>query len=390
MTTLAAYDQVRWPRPACMVGLVAAIALVIPYVRGMFIDAGARWLYVFLLAFTVAFALTPLMIQIGVAFGLVDHPSERKVHRAPVPRIGGIAVYLAFAGSVLVNSVLSSNMEAILIGGSLLLVIGVWDDACELPAWLKLVAQLAAAGLVIHAGIVLTLLPPTHLGTAINVFLTLLWIVGITNAFNFFDGMDGLATGLAMLMAFFMGLVASQTDQPGLGWLAVAVIGACLGFFPYNFRLRKGTALVFLGDGGSFFLGFTLACLAVKGNWADDNPIVSFSNPLLIFGVLIYDMIHITVERIVTGKVQSVREWIDYVGKDHLHHRLERLMGSKRASVELIFALTTSLGLAAIVLRKADTMDAILLLAQAALIVIMITIMEQHSRREGQDDGSDS
>src|SRR5581483_6178678 len=98
-----------------------------------------------------------------------------------------------------------------------------------------------------------------------------------------------------------------------------------------------------------------LACLAVKGNWADNNPIVSFSNPLLIFGVLIYDMIHITVERISTGKVGSVREWIEYVGKDHLHHRLHRLLGSRRASVELIFALTTALGLAAIVLRNADT-----------------------------------
>lgn len=373
--------ELRWTVPAGIIGLIGVIVLLLPGVRSTFIIAGARWLYIFFLSFAAAFALTPVMIRLGLAFRLVDHPSERKIHQAPVPRIGGIAVYLGFAGAVLVNSILSANMEAILIGGSLLLVVGILDDARELPAWLKLLAQLVAAGLVISSDIVLTLLPSGYGGSAVNIFLTLLWIVGITNAFNFVDGMDGLAAGLAMLMAFFMGLVAFQTDQPGLGWLAVAIIGACLGFFPYNFRIRKGPALIFLGDGGSTFLGFTLACLAVKGNWADDSPIVSFSNPLLIFGVLIYDMIHITVERIVTGKIHTIKEWIDYVGTDHLHHRLERLLGSKRASVKMIFALTTTLGLAAIVLRKADTMDAILLLAQAALIVIMLTIMEQHSRR---------
>ncbi len=188
--------------------------------------------------------------------------------------------------------------------------------------------------------------------------------------------MDGLATGLAILIAFFMGLVAFDTNQPYLGWLALAMIGAGIGFFPYNFSLRR-PGLIFLGDGGSTFLGFTLACLAVKGNWADHNPIVSFSNPLLIFGVLIYDMIHITVERVLTKKVRTVKEWIDFVGQDHLHHRLERALGSRQASVGMIFVLTICLGLAAMVLRHADTADAVMLLAQAVLILLMMTILER-------------
>ncbi len=124
-----------------------------------------------------------------------------------------------------------------------------------------------------------------------------------------------------------------------------------------------------------------MACMAVKGYWADNNPIVAFSNPLLIFGVLIYDMIHITLERVTTGKVRSLSDWIDYVGKDHLHHRLERVLGSRLASVGMIFGLTICLGLAAMVLRKADTVEAILLLTQAVLIVIMITILERAGRR---------
>jgi UDP-GlcNAc:undecaprenyl-phosphate GlcNAc-1-phosphate transferase len=363
-------------------GLGGVIVLLLPPVHDVFIVEGRRWLHIYLLAFTATYALTPVMIRLGIKWGLVDRPTERKIHHTPIPRIGGIAVYLGFAGSLLANSILLSQMGAVLLAGSLLLVVGVWDDARELPAWVKLAAQMLASGLVIASGVLLHLLPEGPVGNAINLFLTVLWLVGITNAFNFFDGMDGLAAGLAMLMAFFMGLVAYETDQPALAWLAVAVVGASLGFFPYNFRRNQRPALIFLGDGGSTFLGFTLACLAVKGNWADNNPIVSFSNPLLIFGVLIYDMIHITVERIVTGKVSTIKEWIDFVGTDHLHHRLARLLGSTRASVEMIFALTICLGLAALVLRKADTRDAVLLLAQAALIVILITILEQHARRE--------
>ena len=175
-------------------------------------------------------------------------------------------------------------------------------------------------------------------------------------------------------------MVASQTNQAALGFLALAIVGAGLGFLPYNLRI-KGPAHIFLGDGGSTFLGFTLACLAVKGEWADNNPVVSFSNPLLIFGVLIYDMIHTTVERILTGKVRSIKGWIEHVGKDHLHHRFERALGSRLASVSMIFALTICLGLAAMVLRKAGTAEAILLLTQACLIVIMVTILEHAGRR---------
>ncbi len=245
----------------------------------------------------------------------------------------------------------------------------------------KLVAQLVAAGIVIATGKVLTLFPSGPVGDVANVLLTLLWIVGITNAFNFFDGMDGLATGLAILIAGFMGAVAFETNQPGLGWLAIAIIGAGVGFLPYNFRGRK-PAVIFLGDGGATFLGFTLACLAVKGNWADHSPIVSFSNPLLIFGVLIYDMIHITVERVATGKVRSIKEWLDYVGKDHLHHRLERALGSRQASVAMIFLMTICLGLAALALRHAGTAEALLLLVQACLIVAMITILEWSGRQK--------
>ena len=371
----------RWLTPAALGALLGAVTLAVPTVRQLFVFEGLRWLYILLFAFLGVGALTPLMVHLSHQWGLVDQPSDRKIHVYPTPRLGGAAVYLGFLGSVLMNSILPDWMIATLAAGSLLLIVGIIDDVWELPASSKLVAQLVAAGIVIATGKVLTLFPSGPVGDIANVMLTLLWIVGITNAFNFFDGMDGLATGLAILIAGFMGAVAFETNQPGLGWLAIAIIGAGVGFLPYNFRGRRH-AVIFLGDGGATFLGFTLACLAVKGNWADHNPIVSFSNPLLIFGVLIYDMIHITVERVATGKVRSIKKWLDYVGKDHLHHRLERALGSRQASVAMIFLMTICLGLAALALRDAGTAEALLLLVQACLIVVMITILEWSGRQK--------
>lgn len=371
----------RWLTPAALGALLGVVALIVPAVRQLFVFEGLRWLYILLFAFLGAGALTPLMVHLAHQWGLVDQPSDRKIHAHPTPRLGGVAVYLGFLGSVLLNSILPDWMIATLAAGSLLLIVGVIDDIWELPASSKLVAQLVAAGIVIATGKVLTLFPIGPIGDVANVILTLFWIVGITNAFNFFDGMDGLATGLAILIAGFMGAVAFETNQPGLGWLAIAIIGAGVGFLPYNFRGRK-PAVIFLGDGGATFLGFTLACLAVEGNWADHSPIVSFSNPLLIFGVLIYDMIHISIERVATGKVHSVKEWLDYVGKDHLHHRLERALGSRQASVAMICLMTICLGLAALALRYAGTAEAMLLLLQACLIVAMITILEWSGRQK--------
>jgi UDP-GlcNAc:undecaprenyl-phosphate GlcNAc-1-phosphate transferase len=322
----------------------------------------------------------------AVRIGAVDHPSSRKIHESSTPMLGGVAVYVAFLIAIMANTaglaaplVLNEGMLGVLAGGTLLLLVGVRDDIRQVPATVKLAVQIVAAAIVIWAGKLLTFFPHGLWGDTLNVLLTVLWIVGITNAFNFFDGMDGLATGLAIITAFFLGVVAFQTDQPTLGWVAVALVGAGLGFFPYNFR-PKASATIFLGDAGSTFLGFTLACLAVKGNWADQNPIVSVCTPILIFGILIYDMVHTTVDRIYLGKVRTVKGYLEYVGKDHMHHRLERVLGSRTETVFIIFLLSIALGLAGVVLRNARTVDALFLLLQATIIVVVVSILERRGR----------
>ena len=150
--------------------------------------------------------------------------------------------------------------------------------------------------------------------------------------------------------------------------------------FSFNFGLKK-SASIFLGDAGSTFIGFILAALAIKGDWADNSWIVSFSAPVLIFWILIYDMAYITIERIVTGKVKSLKEWIDYVGTDHIHHRLYKFLGDKRKAVLFIYFLCATLGISAITLRYARPIDGVLLVVQAFLITVIVSIAEYSGRK---------
>ena len=362
-----------------LVVLTTAAVLLVTPLRGIWLSYGGRWAYILLVAALTAFGSTPLMIRLAFHLRVLDYPDARKVHGAPTPLMGGLAVYLAFGISILANSIIDQQVVAILIGASLLVLVGVLDDLHPLPAGVKLLAQLLAVAVVIGSGIVLTLFPRTLFGNVADAILTIIWLLGITNAMNFFDGMDGLATGLSIITAGLMAIVAVQTFQPFLGWFAAAMVGSCLGFLPFNFRARRPAA-IFLGDAGSTFLGFTLAALAVKGEWAE-NGIVDIAAPALIFWVFIFDMTYITLARILSGKVRNFREWIDYVGKDHLHHRLDALLGSHRKTVLLIFLLSIAMGLAAVALRNAETLEAVLLVLQAVILAIIFSILERVGQR---------
>jgi len=355
------------------------LILLFPPTKRFFSSLGQRWFYITALSFTVSFCLTPLFRYLAIKWGLLDSPDARKIHKKATPLLGGAAIFVAFGIGILINGVYSTELFAILAASSIVFVTGLIDDFKEVPASIKLFVQVVSTVLVMSFGIVLRVFP-TGLGPfsqVLNIALTVLWVVGITNAMNFFDGMDGLATGLGAILSFFLGIVAFQTAQPFLGWIAVAMMGSCLGFLPYNFRSKR-SASIFLGDGGSTFIGFLLACLAVYGDWSESNPIVALASPVLIFWVLIFDMAHITVDRIVTGKVLSFKEWIEYVGKDHLHHRLSSVLGGPKKAVLFIYFLSLALGISAVVLRNARTIDAILLLLQALLIVLLVTILERH------------
>jgi len=372
-----------------VVMLAVIVILIIPQVRRAFLDVGFRWIYVLCLSFCISFALTPVAARLAYRFKILDQPDERKIHDSATPLLGGAAVFIAFLLSILLNGIFSIKLGAILAASAVLFVIGMVDDTGEIRAGLKLVAQLFCTVLVIAAGIVLKVVPDTlgYVAVVGNIVLTFLWIVGITNAMNFFDGMDGLAAGLGAIISFFLGVVAFQTDQAFLGWIAVAMMGSCIGFLPYNFRVN-GKALIFLGDAGSTVIGFILGCIAVYGNWSDSSPIVALASPLLIFWILVFDMVHITVERIATGKVKNLRQWVEYVGKDHMHHRISYALGGSKKSVLFIFLLSCCLGASAILLRNAQSIDALVLLGQALIIVILITVLERRGRHLANQNGT--
>jgi UDP-GlcNAc:undecaprenyl-phosphate GlcNAc-1-phosphate transferase len=348
-----------------------------PATRFFFVHTGRRWLYILILAFSFSGLTTPICRLLALNWGLVDNPSGHKIHNEPTPLLGGVAVFLGFFLPLLINGIFSREVSAILICAMTLFVLGVLDDTLNLKAHVKLSVQIVLAVGLTFVGVRIILVPETALlGSIVNRLLSVIWIVGITNAMNFFDGMDGLAAGLAAIISFFLAIVALQMDAPFVGWAALAMMGACLGFLPYNFRPGK-RALIFLGDAGSTTIGFVLASLAIYSDWADLNPVVSIFSPLLIFWILIFDMAHITIFRVIRGKTSNFKEWIEYVGHDHLHHRMARVLGGPAQSVLFIYLLTVCLGISAILLRNAHhASEALLLLSQAFIVVVLVSILE--------------
>jgi UDP-GlcNAc:undecaprenyl-phosphate GlcNAc-1-phosphate transferase len=354
---------------------------IVPQTQQFFSSMGWRWAYILFLSFVLSFCLTPVFRWIAYRFGILDRPDARKLHQEATPLLGGASVFISFLAAITINGIFSLKLGAMMIGSAALFVIGIADDIKEIPAGLKLTTQIVFTIFVMSCGIVLRVVPESLgiFSETGNVLLTLFWIIGITNAMNFFDGMDGMAAGLGAIISFFLGVVAFQTTQPFLGWIAVAMMGSCIGFLPYNL-MKKGKATIFLGDAGSTVIGFILSCVAVYGDWAEGNPVVALASPLLIFWVLIFDMVYITIDRILTGKVANLRQWIEYVGKDHLHHRLAYILGGHKRSVFFIYLLSLCLGISAVVLRNARPLDALLLLVQAVILVVLITILEKRGR----------
>ncbi len=366
-----------FPLGSFALGLVLSVAVIAA--RFGFYDRRWHWAYLVGMAFALTFMMVPAVRQYALWRGVLDVPAARKVHLVATPLLGGVAVFGGFAVTVLENFEFSRELKGVAVGGAIVVAVGVLDDIVDVRAWWKLAAQLVAAGVAIVYGVHLDLVPNWLPGYAVgNTIITVVWFVAVTNAFQFLDGMDGLAAGLGGICAAFFAVAALETGQPYLMFLSTALVGACLGFLPYNFR--PGGATIFLGDSGASFVGFTLAGLAVMGDWSDDSPVVAMFTPLLILGVPLFDIAFVGIARIVTGKVHSVGEWLAYTGKDHLHHRFAALGLTKTATVLLIFFISLTLGLSATVLKDSSPRERGLALLEAACVLAIIAILEGVAR----------
>jgi UDP-GlcNAc:undecaprenyl-phosphate GlcNAc-1-phosphate transferase len=335
-------------------------------------------LNIFLYSFVIAVFLTWAASRIAVRFDIMDRPDERKKQAEAVPLLGGVAVFAAFVASILINFHFSLQLKGVIAASGIMLMIGLVDDIRGLPASLRLLVQVVCSIIVIISGVRLNIIPDDmRYALQLESVVTMIWIVGITNAFNFMDGLDGLAGGLAIIAAAAFFVAGYRTGQNYFSYLNIALAGSCAGFLLFNFH----PARIYLGDAGSGFIGFTLASLAVMGEWADKRPVIAFSVPVLVLAVIIFDVVYISVARITAGKVRSLRGFLEYVGRDHLHHRLMNIGFSEKGAVLFIYLISIIFSLGALVLKNAEPFQAALLLLQALFILFIVTILMLTGRR---------
>lgn len=339
-----------------------------------------KYCLTFLLAFLGTYISMPILRKLAVSFGVIDMPGGRKIHKVATPLLGGVAIYIGLLAGILFNLDSTYSLIRILIGATLILILGLANDIREISAQLRLVLQLLIALLVVIMGERISFLPTGYWGDIIEVFITVLWIVGVTNAYNYLDGLDGLAAGSVTVNLLCFGIILHRTGQNSLVLLCIVLGAACLGFLPYNFRKEK----VFLGEAGSTVLGFILAVIAVTGNWAQDN-LAKLAIPILVLGVPIFDMIFTTVTRIKEEKIKTLIEWLRYGGKDHFHHYLVDLGFHPMGAVAFIYFITLSLGISAIMLSNDSAMEAVLSIVQASIIfgIVATLIVVGKRRRSG-------
>ena len=246
-----------------------------------------RLFFIFLIAFLMTFSSTPIVSLLASKIGAIDVPNdERRVHAKPIPRLGGLAIFYGFIVAILCLSEIDIKLRGILIGAVVIVIIGVLDDIFDLNAIVKLCFQIIAAVIVVNHGVVIQIFTnPFPVGNQylqlgfLSVPITVLWIVGITNAVNLTDGLDGLAVGISSITAMSIFLISLIMGEYTISLLTAALVGACFGFFPYNFYPAK----TFMGDTGATFLGFILACISIMGLFKV-YAVLSFAVPFIVLG----------------------------------------------------------------------------------------------------------
>ncbi|MBS1251279.1 MAG: putative undecaprenyl-phosphate N-acetylglucosaminyl 1-phosphate transferase [Anaerolineales bacterium] len=317
--------------------------------------------YMLIFAAALAFAVggTPVARWVAARTDIVDRPSGRKLHMEPIPLLGGAAIYAAFILALLLfgDRFYVSQLVGIFIGATLISFLGVWDDRETIRPLLKLAGQTAAALTLIVTGVRINLIP----GDVVDIIITLVWVIGITNALNLLDNMDGLSGGVAAIAAGFFLLLAAVSGQFLVGSLAAALLGACLGFLRYNFN----PAEVFMGDAGSLFLGFVLAAVGIKLRFPGNRPAVTWMTPVLVLGLPIFDTTLVVVSRLRRGVNPFTT-----AGKDHISHRVVARGWTHREAVMMLYLVACALGAAAIFVSQAGLREAYVVGACAVLAAL--------------------
>ncbi len=311
-----------------------------------------------LCAALLAAATTPIVKMIARKVGAMDVPSdERRMHKTPIPRMGGLAIFIAFIVSVVLFTKIDKEMRGILLGATIIVILGVLDDILALRALPKFAVQIGAAILVVVHGCRIENFMGIHLADWLSYPVSVIWIVTITNAVNFIDGLDGLAAGVSAISAGAMLVVALLVADFASAVMLAAIVGACVGFIPYNFNPAK----IFMGDTGSTFLGFMLSTISIYGLFKM-YAIISFAVPFLVLGLPIFDICFAVIRRLSKGQSPM------HADREHVHHRLIDMGFSQKQAVAIAYMLSAILGMVAVVLTNDGEMQALIFIA--AIIVV--------------------
>ena len=308
----------------------------------------------------IAFISTPVVKNLAYKVGAVDVPKDnRRMHKTPTPRLGGLAIFLGFILSVLIFLPLDEPLRGMLLGAVIIVVLGIFDDIYALPAKPKFLIQIAAALIAVLMGNKITILSNPNIFSDnpiwvlgwLSIPVSVIWIVAITNAVNLIDGLDGLACGVSTISALTMLVISLCVSDPTVAILMAALSGACIGFLPYNLNPAK----IFMGDTGATFLGFIMATASIDGLFKFYN-IISFAVPFLMLGLPIFDTCSAIVRRVSHGQSPMTAD------RSHIHHKLIDMGFSQKQAVAVLYIISAILGLSAVVLTTSGEVRAMMFL----------------------------
>lgn len=321
-------------------------------------------------AMLISLTATPLVKKMAVKIGAVDIPKDnRRMHNKPIPTIGGVAIYIGFIIVMLLKKSLVTDAQwGLMCGATIVLIGGVLDDKYDLRPWQKLIFQISAAVCLLVAGVKIEVLTnPFGSGFSsidigkLYIPLTILWVVGLTNAINFIDGLDGLAAGVALISTLTILIISILEHRVEAAYMTAILSGSILGFLPYNFN----PASIFMGDTGAQLLGFILAAISIDGT-VKSATAIAISVPILALGLPIFDTLFAMVRRKVNGKPMMQGD------RGHLHHRLLDMGMSQRKAVIIMYLISAALGGISIIAMIVSSKNSYFLLAVVILIIVSI------------------
>jgi UDP-GlcNAc:undecaprenyl-phosphate GlcNAc-1-phosphate transferase len=361
------------------------------------------YIYLFFASFILTYALVPLVKRVAFRFNIMDEPNERKVHKKPKPRLGGLAIYTSFMTVILVNAVFmflfgestpvsiylpfipaqiplfldaSWKLFMILFGGTIVLIVGVLDDiqGTGFSYRKKFLGQFIAVTIVMIAGVKTSFMPTPFL----NYLITALWIVGITNSFNLLDNMDGLSPGIAVISSLVLAVITAAQGQFFSAMILCVYAGSTAGFLPYNFYPSK----IFMGDAGSLFIGFLIGTLTITSSYVTTQSasLLPVIVPVLSLSIPLYDTISVIIIRLKQRRSLFVGD------KNHFSHRLLNLGMSERGAVLFIYLIAFCVGITATLVPVLPVWGSIVILLQAFIIYSIITVLMILGAREADQD----